>query len=334
MPEQSFPLGFRVIGGRDQERRLIDWNTAFLAHLHNDDRADNRQECYLSGFQFSDDFRDYLKTHGSTKGFKGPTWSSWLWFDIDREDDIDTAMIDARRLVVFLCARWHIDAGGLLIFFSGSKGFHIGLPSALWNAEPAATFHAYAKHFATSLAALAEVEIDTGVYDRVRLFRAPNSRHQKTGRHKRRLTADEFFGLTSAEMLTLAQTPDASELPPPLPTMQQAVDDWADAVLNSNNNNNVSSSNAQRQHVEVDGLPGYDDIGLNALTRVFIAEGALIGDRHRQVYSAARNLAEFQCPRPLAYALLMQPARDSGLCPSDARRQIDCGLNDGGQQDG
>jgi hypothetical protein len=38
MLEQSrFRFGFRVVGGRDQERRLTDFNAAFLAHLSNDD---------------------------------------------------------------------------------------------------------------------------------------------------------------------------------------------------------------------------------------------------------------------------------------------------------
>ena len=88
MLEQSrFRYGFRVVGGHDQERRLIDFNAAFVAHLSNDDIADNGSEVYLSGFMFDDDFREYLTTHGTTKGFAGPTWSSWLWFDIDREDD-------------------------------------------------------------------------------------------------------------------------------------------------------------------------------------------------------------------------------------------------------
>lgn len=100
-----------------------------------------------------------------------------------------------------------VDDDVMLLFFSGRKGFHVGLPTALWNAQPAAIFHSYAKHFATCLAGLAKVEIDTGVYDRVRLFRAPNSRHQKTGRHKRRLYADEFFRMSAADILTHADTP-------------------------------------------------------------------------------------------------------------------------------
>ena len=344
MFEQShFRFGFRVVGGRDQERRLTDFNAAFLAHLSNDDRADNDREVYLSSFLFSDDFREYLATHGTTKGFTGPTWSSWLWFDIDREDDIDAAVTDARRLVRFFCERWQIDADALLLFFSGSKGFHVGLPTTLWNAQPAAIFHSYAKHFATCLAGLAEVEIDRGVYDRVRRFRAPNSRHQKTGRHKRRLSAEEFFGMSSAEILTHADAPAESELPEPVLLNDKAADDWADAVTHIDKQaeavglkrrGNVGMADLFTDDGEPTASDGTEVARLNALTMAFITEGALSGDRHRLLYSAACNLAEFGCPADLAFALLTSPGRDSGLSPSDVRRQILCGLQDGGQRCG
>jgi len=315
----AFAYGFRVIGGRDQERRLIDFDAAFIAHLTDDERADNGQEVYLSAYQFSEDFREYLTTHGTVKGFAGPTWSTWLWFDIDRED-INIALTDARRLVGFLCDRWKIDADSLLLFFSGRKGFHIGVPTSLWNPQPEANFHACTKHLATCLASLAAVAIDEGVYDRVRLFRAPNSRHQKNGLHKRRLTADEFFGMSSAAILTQASEPQESELPNPVPVNQQAAADWTDAV------------GYITKQAEAVRLKGTDDASLNALTRAFLSEGAMSGDRHRLLYSAARNLAEFACPADLAHALLTPPGLDSGLTPSDVRRQIECGLKDGGTQ--
>lgn len=317
----AFPYGFRVVDGRDQERRLCDFNAAFVAHLGDDARADNGKEVYLSAYQFSQDFREYLTTHGTTKGFSGPTWSSWLWFDIDR-DSFNDAMTDARRLVGFLCDRWTIDAESLLLFFSGRKGFHIGLPTSLWNAQPAAEFHACTKHFATCLASLAAVVIDEGVYDRVRLFRAPNSRHQKSGLHKRRLTAEEFFGMSADAILRQASEPQESELPKPVPVNERAAADWADAV------------SFMDKHAEVVSLKGSDDTRLNALTRVFINEGAMSGDRHRLLYSAARNLAEFGCPAALAHALLTPPGLDSGLPPLEVRRTIDCGLKDGGPHSG
>ena len=45
------------------------------------------------------------------------------------------------------------------------------------------------------------------------------------------------------------------------------------------------------------------------------------------MFSAAANLAEFGCPVELAHELLTEAALDSGLSPSETRRQIDCGLS-------
>jgi len=45
------------------------------------------------------------------------------------------------------------------------------------------------------------------------------------------------------------------------------------------------------------------------------------------LFSAAANLGEFNCPPALAHALLTEAGLDSGLSPSDVRRQIECGLN-------
>ena len=68
---------------------------------------------------------------------------------------------------------------------------------------------------------------------------------------------------------------------------------------------------------------------LNRATRDMIGnvEPIATGDRHRLLFSAAANLAEFGCPSALAHELLSEAGRDAGLSPSEVRRQIDCGLS-------
>ena len=66
---------------------------------------------------------------------------------------------------------------------------------------------------------------------------------------------------------------------------------------------------------------------MNRLTLEFIRDGADNGERHKLLFSAAANLAEFGCPGPLAHALLTEPARDGGLSPSDVRRQKESGVD-------
>ena len=65
---------------------------------------------------------------------------------------------------------------------------------------------------------------------------------------------------------------------------------------------------------------------LNRDTLEFIRAGADDGERHTRLFRAAANLKEFNAPPKLVHALLTEAALDSGLSPSEVRRQIDCGI--------
>jgi hypothetical protein len=317
--DNAMTFGFRIVGPTTNDRRLTDWSAAFGGCCQCDGRAEVTRESYLSAFCFGFDFRHHLTATGSVRGFTGATWSSWLWFDIDR-DDIDEATRDARRLAEGLARRFKLDGDELLAFFSGSKGYHLGLPLSVCRSPgPSENFHKVCRRFAEAVAGSLAVGIDTGVYDRVRAFRAPNSRHPKTHLHKRRLAFGELMGLTTRRIVELAAEPEAFDMPDPAPVADQAVRDWTAAV--------ESVANEHRDAESRRGTVGKAGARLNRATVEFIRDGATTGDRHRLLFSAAANLAEFGCPAALAEALLTESALDSGLAPSDVRRQIECGLN-------
>jgi hypothetical protein len=315
-------FGFRVVGRPEGRRRLVDAAAALAGYAGCDRRAEVGREAYLSAFTYGEDFRRHLDETGSTRGYDGPCWAPWLWFDLDGED-LDATLGDARRLAVGTLHRYRtLDDDALLLFFSGSKGAHVGLP-VTWGPAPSVTFHRAARRFAEALAAAAGVNIDSGVYDKVRLFRAPNSRHPKTGLHQRRLTLDELLHLDAAGVRRLALAPEPFGLPAVTAADPQAAADWQAALRAVEREAAVK---AQRSAAVADGTPR-----LNRATLDFIRDGADQGDRHRLLFSAAANLAEFGCPPALAHALLTEAALDSGLPPADVRRQIDCGLNHAGK---
>lgn len=311
------PFGFRIVGSTWERRRLVDAAGAFAGYARCDEQAEVGREGYLSAFQFGEDFRRLLIETGSTAGYTGPCWSPWLWFDIDREE-LSDALTDARRLASWLDDRYRLPEEALLIFFSGSKGFHIGLSTALWSPEPADVFHQVARRFAENVAALAGVVIDGGVYDRVRAFRAPNSRHPKTGLHKRWLSFDELMGLSLDAILDRAKQTEPFELPDSPIVNDQAVADWQVAGRQVAEQRDAK---AARRATNTEGAT------LNRQTLDFIRDGAGVGDRHRLLFSSAANLAEFGCSPALAVALLEEPSLDVGLQPKDVRRQIQCGLS-------
>ncbi len=318
--DNAMAYGFRVVGGCYGPRRLVDWQAALAGHAECDPRAETDRESYLSAFTFTDELRKNLTATGTTKGYSGPCGASWLWFDLDDPDDAARALDAARRLGAGLVDRYMMEGDDLLVFYSGSKGFHVGMPMTLCGSPAASdSFHRVARRFAEATAARLRLTIDTGVYDRVRLFRAPNSRHPKTGRHKRRLTFDELMGLRFDAILRTAELPEPFDLPS-VPSLDlTAAADWQAAE-------GAVDADDQARHQRRATKAGAT---LNRQTLDFIRDGANAGDRHRLLYSAAANLAEFGASYALAFAVLSEAALDSGLAPSEVARQIRCGVEGG-----
>ena len=316
MNAHDFRYGFRVVGDCRQPRRLVDAGRALAAYASCDERAELHRESFLSAFQFCFDFGEHLTATGSTKGFAGACWAVLVWWDIDADGELERAREATRRLVVVITDRLRLAEDDVLVFLSGHKGFHIGIPTMLWEPTPGRDFHRIARRFAEAVADHAGVTNDTGVYDRVRCWRAPNSRHPKTGLHKRRLAVDDLMHLRMDAILKLAEQPEAFELPAPTYTSEPTVQLWAEA--------------AEQVRLEAEAkaerlASGHTPMRLNRATFDFVRDGAARGDRHRLLYSAAANLAELGAPLPLCVALLEESALDCGLPPADVRRAVENG---------
>ena len=317
MNTSDYRFGFRVLGPPTERRRLVDWWLAFKAHAACDPRAECERESYLSAFCFGGDFAAHLERTGTTRGFTGACWAPWLWFDLDGE--LRQALDAARRMVSAAVYGLGFGESDLLIFFSGCKGLHVGLPTRAWGPEPGPNFHRVARCFAARLAALAEASIDTSVYDAGRLLRAPNSKHAKTGLHKRLLDFDELLHLSPERIAALAREPRAFDVPDAVRRADGAGRLWREA-----------SDDVQQQQAEAAAARRNGERQqLNRATLAFIKGGAPVGERHRRCYSAAADLAGLGAPLPLCVALLLEPARDCGLTPSDARRAIENGWRRG-----
>jgi hypothetical protein len=317
MTAAATTYGLRVVGDYRERRRTVDASAALAGYAACDPRAEIHRESYLSAFAFGREMRDLLNDTGSVRDYRGPCGLTHVWWDIDRADHLDAALADTRRLVGALLARYRaLDDDDLLVFFSGAKGFHVGLPAA-WTPTPAPTVPAVARLFAESWAKRAGVKIDSTVYDAVRLLRAPNSRHPRTDCHKRRLLFDELMGLSLSRITSLAGHPAPFDIPTPAAECPEATADWSAAART------VEEREADRTKLRVE-RHGPDRLQRETLD--FIREGADEPGRAVRLFRAAANLAEFGCPVDLAHELLTPAARDSGLPPSEIRRQVNCGL--------
>ncbi|MFN3192217.1 MAG: DNA primase [Aureliella sp.] len=305
-------LGYRIVGQVHNDRRLVDYESAFVAYCECDDRARIDEGGFLSPFVYPESIRERDNCYRlNVRGYDGQVWSRYLWFDID-DTDLNNALERTRRLVSLLLDRYGLADDELLIFFSGSKGFHVGVPVSVFGSPDAsAVFAAICRQLAERLADMAKTDIDPVVYQKVQPFRAPNTRHHKTGRYKRLVSVDELVHLTADAIRQRAGTPLPFEQPDAPDPNDLAVEDWRLAV------------DTTRSQAEATELFENDRSVVNRSTLEFIAEDVEQGDRHRLLYSAAANLFEFGCPPLLAHGLLSEPARNVGLAPNDIRRAID-----------
>jgi hypothetical protein len=325
MNVSAYRHGFRVVGSLDGDRKRVDAAAAWAGYCRIDRPQYAEAEAYLSAYCFGDDFAEHLARHGTPKGFAGPTWAPFLTFDKDcdpEEGGIEKALADTRILVDVLDETFGVPRDVPLVFFSGCKGFGLQLPTPLWLPQPGLDFHLIARKFAEMIAEEAKVVIDTGIYDRVRALRAPNSRHPKTGLHKRRVTEEQLFALTAAEVIDLARTPEPFEPPSAegIESIDFLVAEWDRAAAAVKDQAAVAEQ--RRQEV----AEGTKPAALNRQTRDFIrGEDVEVGSRHSRLYSAAANLAEVGCSTAAVRALLTEPALDLGLPPADVARAIDNG---------
>jgi hypothetical protein len=324
MSVASHPHGFRIAGPCTGSRTRVAAARAFEAYCQCHDNARVCEEAYLSAFCFDDSFAEHLHRTGSTAGFRGSTWAAFIWLDIDRspgEGGIEAALAATRSLASTLCESYEVPRESLMPFLSGGKGFHLAVPTSLWLPSAGSSFHLIAREFARQIAEVAAVPIDEGVFDRVRALRAPNSRHPRTGLHKRYIPAVEIDDLTVTEIVERARRPSPFD---PVPvcshdTCERMAIEWNNAAARVAQ---LFSDARERRTAVADGrLPA----GLNRLTRRFIAGDVVEGDRHRMCYSAAANLAEMGCPFIAVRELLTEPALDTGLPPKEVARTIEDG---------
>jgi len=112
-----------------------------------------------------------------------------VFFDFDSKN-IDASRVDACKFIDGL------NVKNVIIFYSGSKGFHVGVPVKYFpediNPDKLKNLAGYYKQFYPTM--------DTSVFNVNRKFRLPFSRHPKTNLYKNVLTLDELQNMPTDDM--------------------------------------------------------------------------------------------------------------------------------------
>lgn len=165
-------------------------------------------QAYISMFGYGEQITEWLELNDTVKGYNGKFHLDTLYFDVDR-DDLEEARKDTLRLLKHLYNRYNLSLDSIHIFFSGKKGFHIGLPAQLFGGfEPSDQLpdqiDALAKRLVKRKKKIKGV--DLSIYNKNRLFRLVNSKHQESNLYKIPLSVDELKGSVD-KISTLAEQP-------------------------------------------------------------------------------------------------------------------------------
>jgi hypothetical protein len=188
---------------RNHMMRLVEY------HL-----PDNAVDCFTTFLLFTEDLLTYAAAHPHPKtgepsvaGYPGPAYAPILPFDFDCKSDPGRAIAAAAQAVRQWEAHYDLPTGALRIFWSGSKGISIEVPGALFGGfEPG-------PDIAERLGCLAEAMLDgvetadLGIYNKLRLWRVPNTRHSGSGLYKIPLTVEELMVGDLARIRGLARAP-------------------------------------------------------------------------------------------------------------------------------
>jgi hypothetical protein len=196
-------------------------------------RPNGQTDCYASYQRATGDLVEHVRTHRNDKGqptvagFGGATWTDRLPLDYDHEKDPSRALAWVRHTIAQFRQRG-IDPNQARWYFSGGKGFHAELPAAWFGGfVPSKDLHAHLKRAARAI--LGDIPFDHSIYDKLRLWRLPNTRHGKSGLYKIQLAPDELLTLDYDAIKQLARSPRRCFDPAPAGPVALLVDMWRTA---------------------------------------------------------------------------------------------------------
>lgn len=176
-------------------------------------------ECYTTCFLFTEDLREYLEAQRSAgagkvsvSGYRGKVSAGYLPIDIDSKD-LSIAQNTARHLVKFLLSELGASDKSLLVYFSGSAGFHLMIDKRIFGkVAPSENLHITFSILREKLVEKSQADTDTvdfSIKDKLRLWRVPNTVNRKSNLYKVQLTLEELFIFNTELVKKKAEKPQS-----------------------------------------------------------------------------------------------------------------------------
>jgi KaiC/GvpD/RAD55 family RecA-like ATPase len=136
------------------------------------------RDTYMSLYDFDDSITDYFSKNNSLSGFDGLVYiPDEFILDIDGKDkdDLDNAR---KKTIGLLLLLDDLDIP-YRVYFSGNKGFHVGIPGTSFRWKPDRNLHLKVKDALTNASIFDYA--DPSVTDKIRLIRVNNTKNTKAG---------------------------------------------------------------------------------------------------------------------------------------------------------
>jgi len=136
-------------------------------------------------FRFPRSYLEQCVQTQSVTGYNGECYADFLPLDIDSKN-LDFALKQLKDFLQYLEVEYEISPADLPVWFSGSKGFHIAIPTLMFGSvEPSVELPTYFKALVET--SWGDWEFDMKIYDMNRLLRCENTINSKSNLYKIRI---------------------------------------------------------------------------------------------------------------------------------------------------
>lgn len=147
------------------------------------------KDTYMSLYEFDDGITNFFANKHTLSGFDGLVYiPDEFILDVDGKDKTD--LENARQKTIGLLMLLDDLGVPYRIYFSGNKGFHVGIPSSAFRWKPDANLHLKVKDALTN-AGIFDFA-DPSVTDKTRLIRVVNTMNLKAGLWKREINRKDL----------------------------------------------------------------------------------------------------------------------------------------------
>ena len=150
---------------------------------------------YMTLFPFDAGINEHVKQKASVSGYSGDRYCPVVFIDIDNSD-LEIAYNETVKLINHFFDAYQLAPDDLYLYFSGAKGFHIGISCRTLGFKRDQIFKDVIVRTKQFVKTICNIEVDSAIYDASRIFRISNSLNDKSGLYKVPLNYSELqFGL-------------------------------------------------------------------------------------------------------------------------------------------